>query len=288
MSVENFFFSYFNSLKRAAEKRNFFALFRKAINFFYKFGINFFKKIFLKKFKNLDKNKNVLLYNFSLDNLFKKFNCDKGSCILVDNDQKFYSHNYSIFYEKYLSKFKDKKIDLLEIGSHEGKGLASFFYFFPKANLLGANINPFQMHYSSKRIEEIYIDVSSKVILKNFKKHIKNNFDVIIDDASHNLIDILQTLSILFKKVRNGGFYIIEDIDQFEVFPNLNPNKDKLTPIKILQKIKNNENFETPHLSPKDIDDLKKNIKNIFIEKGYMFLKGKNVSDIVFIEKNDN
>ena len=95
MSVENFFFSYFNSLKRAAEKRNFFALFRKAINFFYKFGINFFKKIFLKKFKNLDKNKNVLLYNFSLDNLFKKFNCDKGSCILeceVPNGKyKFYT-----------------------------------------------------------------------------------------------------------------------------------------------------------------------------------------------------
>ena len=51
---------------------------------------------------------------------------------------------------------------LLEIGSHEGKGLAAFYFFLPNTKFLGANINPFQMKYTSKRITELYVDVSCK------------------------------------------------------------------------------------------------------------------------------
>ena len=54
------------------------------------------------------------------------------------------------------------------------------YFFFPNAKIVGANINPFQMKFKSKRIDELYIDVSSKKIINNFSNHIHEDFDIII------------------------------------------------------------------------------------------------------------
>ena len=94
------------------------------------------------------------------------------------------------------------------------------------------------------------------------------------------------TLPILFKKLKKGGFYVIEDLNQFEVYKNLNPTNEKLTPIKILKNIQNNEKFYSKFLSDEDVDYLKKNIDKLYFEKGDMVINGYNISDIVFIKKN--
>ena len=62
------------------------------------------------------------------------------------------------------------------------------------------------------------------------------------------ILKILFKLYPFFSKVKNNGFYVIEDINQFDAFPNLNPNNDKLTPIKMLEKIKKDENFNSPYI----------------------------------------
>ena len=151
---------------------------------------------------------------------------------------------------------------------------------------LPAPINPFQMKFYSKRIDEIYIDVSSEKILENFKNYFKEGFDIIIDDASHNLRDILITLPILFKKLNPGGFYVIEDIDQFKVFKNLNPTNEELTPLKILKHMHNKKEFQSDFISGEDIRYLKENISEYFFEKGEMVMNEHNISDIVFLKKN--
>ena len=155
-----------------------------------------------------------------MDDLFINFNCDKGSYCVYDYEKKI-THKYSVFYEKYLKKNKKKKLSILELGSHEGKGIASFYFFFPNANFYGANINPFQMKYTSKRITELYVDVSCEEIVDNLANHINEDLDLIIDDASHNLKDILLALPILFRKLKQNGFYVIEDADQFKVYTQM-------------------------------------------------------------------
>ena len=47
------------------------------------------------------------------------------------------------------------------------------------------------MQFTSNRLEELYVDVSSKIILNNLANYLDIKFDVIIDDASHNIKDIL-------------------------------------------------------------------------------------------------
>ncbi len=286
MYFKNFFFNYKNILINVYVKKKYFVFLRKIFGTIYKFLLNFFKKKFSSKITNLDNQSKKIFYSYDLDKLFKEFNCDKGSTCIW-NGKKVYTHKYSIFYQKYLSTLKKKKINILELGSHEGRALASFFYYFPKAKLYGANINPFQMQFTSNRLEELYVDVSSKIILNNLANYLDIKFDVIIDDASHNIKDILFTLPIFFKKLKNGGYYVIEDIDQFKLYKNLNPTNESLTPLKILHNIKNKINFESKFLTKSDSQFLFDNIKEYNFEKGSQIVDGHNLSDIVFLKKND-
>lgn len=285
MIKKHFVFSYTNILAREIEKKNYFSFTRKIFNLFYKLLINILKKL-LGFSINLDNNKaSNKFFNLSINDLFEYFNCDKGSNFKITENKRIKAHNYSVFYEKYLNKIKNENFNFLELGSHEGKGIAAFYHFFPNAKLIGANINPFQMRYYSNRIEEVYIDVSSKKILQNFINYFDNRFQIIIDDASHNLRDILITLPILFKKLNSGGFYVIEDINQFEVFKNLNPTREKLTPIKILKFMQENKSFDSDFISKEDVNYLKENIAEYHFEKGEMVMNGYNISDIVFLKK---
>ena len=282
----NFWFSYKNILYRAILKKKYLTFLRKIFGTLFKF----LRKLYLINFsldiKNLDKVEKNKFKNFNLDDLFINFNCDKGSSCVYDHEKKM-THNYSIFYEKYLKKDKKKKLNILELGSHEGKGIASFYFFFPNANFYGANINPFQMKYASKRITELYVDVSCKEIIDNLANHINEELDLIIDDASHNLKDILITFSKLFKKKKKGGTYVIEDINQFHVFKELNPYKNELTPKEILQNIKYNKDFKSSFISEEEKKYLVDNVEKINFEKGQMIINDSNVSDIVFIKKRN-
>lgn len=284
MLLENFWYTYKNILLRAVYKKKYLAFIRKIFGTLYKFIRRFYLNSFSSEIINLDKLDKKKFRNFSLDKLFISFNCDKGSYFIV-NDQKILTHKYSKFYNKYFSKIRKKKLNILELGSHEGKSIASFYYYFPNAKFFGANINPFQMKYTSKRIEELYVDVSSEKILNNLAKKFNFEFDLIIDDASHNLRDILITLPIFFKKLKKKGFYVIEDVDQFKVFKQLNPTNDKLTPLKILKYIKKNKKFKSKYLKKRDVNYLKENIKKYYFEKGKCIINGLNVSDIVFLQK---
>ena len=281
--MQNFWFSYQNILRNEILKKNYFSFFRKIFGILYKFLIKYFKHIFLINVENLDQSER----NYSsknLDEIFINFNCDKGS-LCYFGKRKIKSHNYSIFYEKYLKDYKNKKINLLELGSHEGKGLASFFYYFPDAKLIGANINPFQMRFRSKRMTELFVDVSSYKILTSLSHYLKEEQDIIIDDASHNLRDILIAFSIFFQKLKSKGIYVIEDMNQFEVYKELNPYQNELTVIEILKKIQKKEEFNSSFIDDVSKKYLINHISEIKIEKGSMVINNQNVSDIAFIYK---
>ena len=284
MTIKNFWFSYQNILRRELLKKKYFTFFRKIFGCIYKFVTRFLRHKFSINSVNLDKIDKKDFSKLSLNNLFINFNCDKGSYFFYGKE-KVFSHNYSIFYKKYLNFLKDKKFKLLELGSHEGRSLASFYFYYPRAIMIGANINPFQMKYQSKRITELFVDVSSEESLTSLSNHLDNELDVIIDDASHNLRDIIIAFSILFKKLKKGGIYIIEDINQFEVFKNLNPYVNELTPLEILKSIQEKKDFESSFLDKETKKYLINNINDIKIEQGSMIMKKKNISDIVFIFK---
>ena len=282
MFLKNFWYSYKNILINELDKKDYPAFIRKIFGSLYKFILKFLSYYSSNKIINLDKT-DLPRKNLSLDELFVHYNCDKGSSSIWEG-KKISTHNYSVYYEKYLSYLRQKKIQILEIGSHEGKGIASFYSYFPFSKIIGANINPFQMKFKSKRITELFVDVTSEKVLTNLSNFIPKQ-DVIIDDASHNLRDILITFSRLFKNLKSGGIYIIEDMDQFNTFKELNPYTNEITPMQILKRIQNKENFGSSFISKEEEKFLLDNIKEVKIEKGTMKMEGNNISDIAFIYK---
>lgn len=284
MFLRDVWFSYQSILSEELSKKNYFIFLRKIFGSLYKSLVKLLRHKFSINSTNLDKIESKNLSTLELDKLFIHFNCDKGSHCFFDKE-KIVSHNYSAFYDKYFKNIKKDKISLLELGSHEGKGLASFFFYFPNSDLIGANINPFQMRFNSKRISELFVDVSSSRSISSLSGYLKKNPDIIIDDASHNLKDILTAFGILFKKLKSGGCYVIEDMDQFKALKELNPYSDEPTPLEILKKINDKQDFKTSFIDEESKKYLIENIKYIKIEKGSMKINEINVSDIAFVFK---
>lgn len=111
-------------------------------------------------------------------------------------------HNYCPFYEKWLPKAPKK---LLEIGVLHGSSIRMWKEWFPDCEVHGMDLfieNPIP------EIEGVIWHQGNACDWKLLDLLRKENFDIIIDDASHNSRDQMITFFGLF----NGGQYYIEDI----------------------------------------------------------------------------
>ena len=149
----------------------------------------------------------------SLDNLFYEYGSDKAN--IFKHTQKS-GHGYSSYYEKKLEKFKDKKINILELGSYAGASAAAFVKYLPNSKVYCFDVNISNFKYKSKKIDVFGVDVNNKkkiekILKKIFSEQKIDAFDLIIDDGSHFLSDILNSLKFFFKYLKNNGLYVIED-----------------------------------------------------------------------------
>ena len=283
MKVKDFFFSYSQTLSFEVEKKSYFKAFRKCIYFPYKFIVNQIK-IFL----SIDKKKidnNLINKNESINNLFIKFKSDKAS--LIEYKGKIIQgHNYSPFYEKYLNKYKQKEnLKILEIGTLRGGAAASLYQYFLNPLIYCLDVNPFQTYIHSKDIRNIYCNTRSKKNINNVAKYLKYDFDIIIDDGSHNVKDQILTLKTFLPKLKKGGTYVIEDITQYKVFPELNSDGLKYGAETFLETIHSKDVKIPECISNEEFEDIKKNIKEVHFERGECVYQNINISDIAFIEK---
>ena len=207
MNLNDFFFSYRTLIKSQIEKKNFIKALSKLFSFPYKFLL-FKIKIFL-NINKINVDKIIGLDSNDLNKLFVYFNTDKGSEVkIVNKIQK--GHNYSVHYEKYLSKFKNNDvIKILEIGSLLGSGTASFIKYFQNSKIVSLDINPFNMRYYSKKIRSIFIDTQSKNIINELANYIKDDFDIIIDDGLHEFQAGKTFFENTIEYLTQNGFYII-------------------------------------------------------------------------------
>ena len=211
------------------------------MNFF-----SLFKRNLIYKFKNkisIDTDE----INFkSLDELFHHYGSDKAEIFKKTNQQ---GHGFSNFYEKKLKIFKNKKINILEIGSYAGSSAAAFVKYLPNSQVFCFDINISNFKFSSKSIEVFGIDISNirkteKTITNLYKKNNFQFFDLIIDDGSHNLSDILISFNYLFKHLKSGGIYVIEDF-KFPNYYNYNKDIEDILVDDLLEKILKKENFNS-------------------------------------------
>lgn len=142
-----------------------------------------------------------------MDTLTEHYELFKGPC--GDGDKGTF-HSYIDTYEKYFNRFKDEKINLLEIGILNGKSVKLWQSYFKNANIHAVDINDkTHLNLSNERIFIHNDDATLKSFSENFNK---SCFSIIIDDGSHLLNDQINSFRNLKSKLIEGGLYIIEDV----------------------------------------------------------------------------
>ena len=254
------------------------------ITVFFKYIFNWF---YLPKKKNLDHYSkiNQNLFFKDLNYLCEYFNSDKGEKFKnqyakpsKQDNKKIIAHGYAKIYEKYLKEHKEKNLNIIELGSFYGNASAAFYFYFKNSQIYSADINPDMYLYRSKRLTNFFTDTSSRSSIERniLRKNIQ--YDLIIEDASHMLKDQIISLFILFKSLKPGGFFIIEEIDFPEKREDMRAGQEHPDLKTILNKISNKENFNSKYINA--------NEKNYFLENfdTIKFYTG-NINEIAIIKK---
>ena len=137
----------------------------------------------------------------SLDAIGRKFGTDKSSA----------HHNYLRFYETFFQPLRHEPLTVLEIGVFGGASLRTWEEFFPRARIIGADIDPKARNHEGGRVTIEILDQSNIENLVSLgMRH--GPFDILIEDGSHFWEHQTTTLRTLFPFVKNNGIYIVEDL----------------------------------------------------------------------------
>lgn len=159
-------------------------------------------------------------------------NYKKGLYQTTDRDT---SHNYiTQYYSDKLSKHRFDSISIVEIGIFKLDGLKLLRDYFQNATIIG--VDTFPQIFDEESNSYVYITNTDKYMqhfpnnysdtfLNGCEIHIMNAYsdeilnripndslDFIIEDGSHRIDDQVFTVKNWFKKLKNGGTMVIEDI----------------------------------------------------------------------------
>ncbi|MBI5276261.1 MAG: class I SAM-dependent methyltransferase [Burkholderiales bacterium] len=138
----------------------------------------------------------------SLDALGRAHATDKAS----------HGHGYLSFYERFFEPLRGRDITLLEIGVLNGASLKVWEAYFPRARIIGADIEPGSAGLARERVTIEIIDQSNlEDLVRLGMRH--GPFDIVIEDGSHLWEHQVTTLRTLFPFVRDGGYYVVEDLN---------------------------------------------------------------------------
>lgn len=140
-----------------------------------------------------------------LKEIFIKNKCDKAT-----------KHRYYELYQQDFDKFKNDKINILEIGTFKGESTNAWLEYFSQAKIY--TIDTFERVQAKdlpcledNRVQWAQLDSTSA----HCNNHFKNQglkFDIIIDDGLHTPEGQRLTFERLFEFLKPTGSYYIEDV----------------------------------------------------------------------------
>ncbi len=242
---------------------------------------------YLPKVINLDYHSkiNSELFKKDLDFLFEHFNSDKGEYYINQymqpikrKNKRIDSHGYSKIYEKYFEKIRGDNLNVLELGSFYGNAAGAFYYYFKNSKIFSGDICPDLFRYKSSRLKNFYINTSSEISIDEILIKNKDNFNIIIEDASHTLKDQIISLFLLFRKVLPNGIFVCEELDFPETRKDMNLKNEYPDLKQILLAIKSNKDFNSKYIREEDKKYFLENFKSIEIYKG-------KINEVAIIQK---
>ena len=168
-----------------------------------------------------------------------------------------YAHGFIDVYEPYFNEVSNSK-HILEIGVYYGGSLKYLSDKFKDGNIYGIDIED-KTQYDEERVKTYIVNQEDRDSLNGFLKEVDVEFDIIIDDGGHTMKQQQVSFGLLFKRLKKGGIYILEDLhtSRIENFGTIFPD-DLITTLDMLQSFKFTNNIASNHI----LDDEKEYIKN--------------------------
>lgn len=186
----------------------------------------------------------------NLSDISKKYSTDKAG-----------EHDFIPVYEEYLNDRREDLDKLLEIGVYKGESLKMWREYLPDTHLYGIDKSHYRLDIPNAITFKC--DQSNVGRLTNIVKKIQP-LDIIIDDCSHKMDDQQISFAKLFRYVRSGGIYVIEDVHtsndwQLERY-NISLSRDNTT-LKMINNYVENNSIVSLYIEDEDKAYLESNIK---------------------------
>lgn len=137
----------------------------------------------------------------------------------IDKGSLHEGHMYTKVYERYLKKFGEDKVVGIEIGINDprfpGGSLRFWDTIFPNLEFYGIDIvDCSTLEFNKEKIKTVHCDIKNHSCIEDFIKkfELSDRIDFIVDDGSHLSEDILSGFEVLYKYLKHGGYYFIEDL----------------------------------------------------------------------------
>lgn len=172
-------------------------------------------------------------------------------------------HGYSRFYNKYFKDERSNFKSILEIGVQYGNSLLLWDEYFPNSKVYGFDIDTSQIIKEAKHFNVVEGDHFNLKDLDKLFEKTEKYFDLIVEDGGHEVDSQQIILGNIFKNVKPGGYYIIEDIHTSLCDKNrYNINEDRTnSTLFMLQNFQKTGKIESEFISQEQKDYLKENIE---------------------------
>lgn len=140
----------------------------------------------------------------SLSAIGQRLGTDKG-----DAAHSFQGVSFLDIYQTYFGPSRGLVRQVLEIGVLRGQSLRMWKEYFPAATVWGLDIDPATQIHGVPNLHTVcgsQIDPMALAAVAG-----RGPLDIVIDDGSHVVDHMLESLRLLWPRVVPGGFYVIED-----------------------------------------------------------------------------
>jgi len=118
--------------------------------------------------------------------------------------------HFTPVYDECMQGICNNQLTFLEIGVGSGPSLPMWYNYFPNAEIHAIDILP-QSQHNRDRIKTYVCDQSNRDQLLEVLNKI-GVIDVVVDDGSHVVSHQQISLGVIFKNLKSGGLYWIEDL----------------------------------------------------------------------------
>jgi hypothetical protein len=186
----------------------------------------------------------------------------------VKTDKGVTVHHFTEVYELFFSPLKSTATRIFEIGIAGGGSLEMWRDYFRKATVFGIDIYP-KTEMDSDRIKTFVADQSDRSQLAAFIDKFGGGYDIIVDDGGHSMEQQQVSIGYLFKYLKPGGYYVIEDVHtslpQFWSGFDVEPGSANST-LTMITRFISSGLLESRYLAPAEAKYLAQNIEfcNLF------------------------